>query len=261
MTVIESRQNGTLKHLARLARDKKYRRTCGEMLCEGEKMLYEALESGVRVQSVLVNENADSLARGLAMRAEAAGAQLYCASDALIRQASDVETPQGMIFSCTPPSFGEEALMGASRALVLDGVQDPGNMGTILRTADAFALDAVALTEGCADPYAPKVVRATMGAIFRLPVARLPRAAAFAALRRAGLPLYAAALTGDCIPVQQAALSRCAVVIGNEGRGVSEETLAACDRKLMIPMDGAAESLNAGVAAAILMWEMTRQQR
>ncbi|MCB6366420.1 RNA methyltransferase [Intestinibacillus massiliensis] len=259
MTVIESRQNGTLRHLSRLAREKKYRVACGEMLCEGEKMLYEALSSGVSVRTVLLHEDADSLARGLALQAEAAGAKLFSALGALLRQASDVETPQGVVFSCVPPVFGEGVIAGASRVLLLDGLQDPGNMGTILRTADAFALDAVVLCEGCTDPYAPKVVRATMGAIFRLPTLRLPRAAAFAACRAAGLPVYAAALAEGSLPVQQAALSRCAVAIGNEGRGVSAETLAACDQKIIIPMDGRAESLNAGVAAAILMWEMARK--
>lgn len=260
MTLIESRQNGTLKHLARLAREKKYRLACGEMLCEGEKMLHEALGEGIVPRIVLIHEDADSLARGLAFRAEQAGAQLFCAPGALIRQTSEVETPQGVLFSCVPPAFSEETLEGAARVLVLDGLQDPGNMGTILRTADAFGLDAVVLAEGCTDPYAPKVVRATMGAIFRLPLIRLPLAAAVAALRSQGLAVYAAALTDTAAPATELPLAKSAVIIGSEGHGVSQEALALCDRAIILPMRGRAESLNAGVAASILMWEMTKQQ-
>lgn len=258
MTKIESRQNGTLKHLARLAREKKYRLSCGEMLCEGEKMLLEALESHVQVRAVLIHEHADSLARALTLRAEEAGAPLYEAPDALFRQASDVETPQGVIFSCVPPAFDRQTLKAASHVLILDGLQDPGNMGTILRTADAFALDAVVLADGCTDPYAPKVVRATMGAIFRLPVIRMPLSEAAAALKANGLPVYAAALTDGAIPVSEVPLGSSAVIIGNEGRGVSKEAFALCDRAVILPMRGCAESLNAGVAASIFMWEMTR---
>lgn len=259
MTRVESRQNAAVKHLSRLAREKKYRLACGEMLCEGEKMLYEALRSGARVGTVLLHEHADSLARGLALQAETAGAKLFEAPETLLRAASDVETPQGVVFSCTPPAFGADTLRAAQRALILDGLQDPGNLGTILRTADAFALDAVALAPGCTDPYAPKVVRATMGAIFRLPVVRVPLGDAVRAFQTRGLPVYAAALTEDAAPLGGAPLGACAVIIGNEGRGVSEESLALADRAVILPMRGAAESLNAGVAAAILMWEMTKE--
>ena len=223
-------------------------------------MLFEALRSGVRIGTVLMHEHADSLARGLCLQAEAAGAKLLEAPDALLRAASDVETPQGVVFSCTPPAFGMDMLRAARRALLLDGLQDPGNLGTILRTADAFALGAVALGEGCADPYAPKVVRATMGAIFRLPVVRTSIREAAEAFQSRGLPVYAAALTEDASPVGGTPLGDCAVIVGNEGRGVSAEALALADRAVILPMRGAAESLNAGVAAAILMWEMTKER-
>lgn len=258
MTTIESRQNGTLKHLARLARDKKYRQNAGEMLCEGEKMLGEALSSGARVKTVLTREGA-AVDAALLRRAEQAGAALFCAPAALFAQASDVETPQPVLFACAPRTFGAETLTGARRVLVLDGLQDPGNLGTILRTADAFATDAVVLTPGCVDPCAPKVVRATMGAIFRLPVVRLPLADAIARLHEQGLPVYAAALTDDALPVGRVPLTESAVIIGNEGRGVSEEALALSDRRVILPMQGCAESLNAGVAASIFLWEMSKR--
>ena len=177
MITIESRQNSALRHLARLGRERKYRRTTGEMLCEGEKMLEEALRSGAKPGVLLVRERAkDNLPDGLLDRAAAAGAALYCASDALFELASDVETPQNVIFSCKQPAWSPQALSGCTQALLLDGVQDPGNLGTILRTAEAFALGAVVLCEGCADPFSPKVVRSTMGAVFRMPCVRCPQA-------------------------------------------------------------------------------------
>ena len=137
-------------------------------------------------------------------------------------------------------------------------MQDPGNLGTILRTAEAFALGAVVLCEGCADPFSPKVVRSTMGAVFRLPCVQLPLADALARLKTAGLPVYATALHEDSVPLSSVSLGRAAVIIGSEGRGVSESALRLSDRRVIIPMHGRAESLNAGVAAAIVIYEMTK---
>lgn len=259
--VIESRHNSTLRHLARLAREKKYRQGAGEMVCEGDKMLREALDSGVQVKTVLLRAG-DIQDAGLLARAQAQGARLFQTEAALFALASDVETPQGVLFSCVPPRLHADDLPGKlSGVMLLDGVQDPGNLGTILRTADAFALDAVILCEGCADPNAPKVVRATMGAAFRQPVYRMPLAEAAAALHARGMPLYAAALAADSVPVSSLDLHGAAVIVGNEGRGVSAQALELCDRKIIIPMTGRAESLNAGAAAAILIWEMVREAR
>lgn len=258
ITAIESKHNTTLRHLARLNREKKYRQGAGEMVCEGWKMLGEALSSGVTVKTVL-QRTGDAPDSGLIAQAEAQGARLFEAEASLFAQASDVETPQGVIFSCVPPKRRADHLPETlSGAILLDGVQDPGNLGTILRTADAFALDAVILCEGCTDPTAPKVVRATMGAAFRQPVYRMPLAEAAAALKTRGLPVYAAALEPDSVPSTALDLHGAAVIVGSEGRGVTAQALELCDKKVVIPMAGRAESLNVGVAAAILIWEMTK---
>lgn len=260
-TAITSRQNATLRHLVRLGRDKKYRQTTGEMVCEGIKMLYEALDAGVAVKSVLLcaDVRLDDLARAMLIRVEDQGAALYEAEAPLFSLATDTVTPQGIVFSCALPNCHTDNLPEQiDHALLLDGLQDPGNMGTILRTANAFALDAVILCEGCTDPTAPKVVRATMGAIFRQPIFHSTLDRAVSMMRARGLPLYAAALDQGSADVRTAKLSRAAVIVGNEGRGVSREAIAQCDQTIIIPMAGSAESLNAGVAAAILIWEMTR---
>ena len=255
MIEIQSRQNAALKHLARLGRERKYRRSTGEMLCEGEKMLEAALRSGAVLKTVLARRGWES---EMLREAESRGAALYCAEDALFRLASEVESPQNVIFSCMQPQWDAAALDGKEQVLLLDGLQDPGNLGTILRTAEAFALGAVVLCEGCADPFSPKVVRSTMGAVFRLPCVQLPLKEALDLLKTAGLPVYATALHEDSVPLSAVSLSRAAVIIGSEGRGVSENALCLSDKRVIIPMRGRAESLNAGVAAAIVIYEMTK---
>ena len=156
------------------------------------------------------------------------------------------------------PQWDAAALDGKEQVLLLDGLQDPGNLGTILRTAEAFALGAVVLCEGCADPFSPKVVRSTMGAVFRLPCVQLPLKEALDLLKTAGLPVYATALHEDSVPLSAVSLSRAAVIIGSEGRGVSDPALCLSNKRVIIPMRGRAESLNAGVAAAIVIYEMTK---
>ena len=156
------------------------------------------------------------------------------------------------IETLTPDKYGR------SRYLLLDGVQDPGNVGTIWRTADAFGADGLILCGGCADPWGPKTVRATMGAVFRLPVYECSLEEAAERLAQAGVPLYAAALREDTADVRDVSLDRAAVVIGSEGRGVSQEALERCWKTVKIPMRDRCESLNAAVAASVALWEMAR---
>ena len=141
---------------------------------------------------------------------------------------------------------------------MLDGVQDPGNVGTILRTADAFCADGVFLVNGCADLYNPKTVRATMGAVFRCPVWTCGAKELRGLLTASGLPLYGAALRSDTLDARSVDYSRCAIAIGSEGKGLCEEMLSICDKTILIPMSGHCESLNAAIAASVLLWEVHR---
>ncbi|MFQ9974796.1 MAG: TrmH family RNA methyltransferase [Butyricicoccus sp.] len=254
MIEIQSRQNAALKHLARLGRERKYRRSTGEMLCEGEKMLGEALRSGAKLKTVLVRDGWDS---PLVKEAEEQGASLYSAPDALFKLASEVETPQNVIFPASSRSGRRTRWTEPGRCSCWTAYRTRAT-STILRTAEAFALGAVVLCEGCADPFSPKVVRSTMGAVFRLPCVTLPLAEAAERLHKNGLPLYATALHEDSVPLSSVSLSRAAVIIGSEGKGVTEQALRLSDRRVIIPMKGRAESLNAGVAAAIVIYEMTK---
>lgn len=256
MIQIESKHNAVLRHLARLGKEKKYRKNTDEMLCEGEKMLEEALRSGAAVQTVLIKENAPK--NELYQQAEQLGAALYMAPEHLFADASEVETPQNVIFSCKRPVWQTDLIQTASRILLLDGIQDPGNMGTILRTADAFGMDAVILCEGTVDMFSAKVIRATMGAIFRLPCLHLSLEDAHQKIKAAGLSIYTTALAQDSEVIGNASMEKSAVIIGSEGKGVSEKALSLADKKIIIPMRGNAESLNAAVAASIIMYEMSK---
>ena len=171
---------------------------------------------------------------------------------------SPMKTPQGALFLARLPETEPPETLAGDRYLVLDGVQDPGNVGTIWRTADALGADGLILVGNCADPYSPKVVRSSMGACFRLPVYETDSGGLCALLERSGIPLSATALREDTVSLEQARLDRAAVIIGSEGSGVSPELLARSGQTIKIPMRERCESLNAAAAAAIVLWEMAR---
>ena len=164
-----------------------------------------------------------------------------------------MEAPQGALFLCRMPE--KTAFQPKPGMLLLDGIQDPGNIGTILRTADALEIPVV-LLEGCADPYSHKVVRASMGAVFRTAVVQTTWDEAREACKKAGIPVAVTALSHRARDIREAELKEMAVVIGSEGRGVRKEVLDNADAELIIPMNPRCESLNAAIAAAITMWQM-----
>ena len=213
-------------------------------------MLAEAERWGFMPQTILASDAAQLHIW------EGRAAHAALVSPELLEYAADTETPQGLLFTCQIPPAPKR--LPGGRLLVLDGVQDPGNVGTILRTADAFGADGVVLLSGCADPWSPKVVRATMGACFRLPVLSCRPEELTAMLAEEKIPLYATALREDTLDIREVPLSRAAVVIGSEGKGVSEQVLSLCEKTLKIPMRERCESLNAAMAAGIVLWESFR---
>ncbi|MCI8869560.1 MAG: RNA methyltransferase [Lawsonibacter sp.] len=255
MELITSRQNPLCLHFRRLASSRAYRAERGEFLCDSPKLLEEAVRWGAPIRAVLHTQ-------GVQLPPLPGGPDVRRAqvTESVMRSVSPMETPQGVVFSCRMPERPLPERLEPGRYLVLDGVQDPGNAGTILRTADAFDCGPVFLLPGCADLYNPKTLRAAMGVHFRRPVCSCTLEALCALLREAGLPLYAAALGEDAADVRELDLSRCAVAVGSEGRGVSPQVLAACRRTVKIPMSPRCESLNAAAAAAVLLWEMARAE-
>lgn len=247
MECVTSRQNPLFQQIRKLNASASFRRSQELFVCEGPKLLAEALKWGWRVPAVVS-------AQGTALP-EIPGARRVETPGDVLKSLADTQSPQGVVFLCALPGTDLPDKLEPGRYLVLDGVQDPGNLGTVWRTADAMGAKGLLLTGGCADPFGPKAVRATMGACFRLPVWRGESRAVKALLDASGIPLYATALREDTVDVRRADLSRAAVVIGSEGRGISEEMLALCEKALKIPMEEKCESLNAAVAAAVVLWE------
>lgn len=254
MERITSRQNPLVARLRKLGNDKKTRRQEGAFLCEGHKLVEEAIRWNAGVETLVVAEGVEPPA-GLPE-----AVRLVEVPTDVLKSMSTVDTPQGMLAVCRTPDLTPPEGLTPGRYLVLDGVQDPGNVGTVWRTADAFGADGLILLPGCAEPFSPKTVRSTMGACFRLPVWETGLEALTALLAGADLPLYATALREDTADLRSADLSRAAVVIGSEGRGVSQAVLDACALTLKIPMRDRCESLNAAVAASVVLWEGWRDR-
>ena len=251
MERITSRTNILCTHIRKLASSASYRRRSGEFLCDSPKLLEEALLRGAALRTVVCTENTVLPVLPEGVR------QVEVPAD-LMQSISPMETPQGVLAICALPEQTLPEKLTGRRYVVLDGVQDPGNVGTILRTADAFRADGMFLVNACADLYNPKTVRATMGAVFRCPVWSCETEALSALLKENDLPLYGAALRSDTLDARSVDYSRCAIAIGSEGRGLSAEMLAVCDRTVLIPMHEHCESLNAAVAATVLLWEAAR---
>ncbi len=249
MEQITSRQNPlmVLAHKLQNSRSERYRQR--RYIADGTKLLEEAVRWDEMLETVILK---DGLELPFALPEQVRQVRV---PEQLMRQVSAMETPQGALFIGRIPEQPEFMLQKGS--LVLDGIQDPGNLGTILRTADALEIPVV-MTEGCADPYSPKTIRASMGAVFRTrPVLTAPDQV-IAESRRQNLPLYATALSSDARDLREVHLATGAVVIGSEGRGVSEPYLQAAAEHVIIPMNPRCESLNAATAATIVMWELHR---
>ena len=244
---ITSRKNPLLQQLRRLLQSRSEREAAGEYIADGTKLLAEAVRwIPERLRTVVVTESVDPGELPPHVR-------LVEVPDDIMAQLSPSKTPQGALFTCALPSMEAPSIQPGT--LILDGIQDPGNLGTILRTADAWDRPVV-LTPGCCDAYSHKTVRASMGAVFRTPPRFMSQEEVYGALRAAGIPLYVTALTPDALDVRQVALSKGAVVIGSEGRGVGEYFRTHADQTLIIPMTARCESLNAAVAAAVVLWQM-----
>ena len=249
MELITSRHNPLMGHIRKLAGSAAYRRATGEFLCDSPKLLQEALLWQAEITAVVTISPLPRLPEHIR--------QVQVPED-IMSSISPVKTPQGVLFTCRLPQAPLPRSLTGRRYVLLDGVQDPGNVGTILRTLDAFDADGLLLTGGCADPYGWKAVRSSMGAVFRRPIYFGSPEELAALLHRSDLPLYGAALREDTVDAPPADYSRRVLAIGSEGRGLSREVLDLCDQTIRIPMSDRCESLNAAIAAAVLLWESWR---
>lgn len=253
MELITSRSNPLLVHIRKLLKSRSYRRETGQCVSDGVKLLEEAICWKAGLIAVLVTQGTELPPLPPSVRC------VQVPRD-VMASLSPMKAPQGALFTFQMPDLTPPPQLTGRRYLVLDGVQDPGNVGTIWRTLDAFAGDGLLLTGPSADPFGWKAIRASMGAAFRTPVWEIAPQALAELARRSDLPLLATALREDTIQLQDLTADRAAVVIGSEGHGISSELLALCQETIRIPMAPQCESLNAGAAAAVVLWELYRRQ-
>ena len=244
---ITGRKNPLIQQIRRLVTSRKERQQTGLFVADGTKLLQEAIRYWEGLETVILTDGVTVELPG--------NVRVIRVPEEIMSYISPMETPQGALFLCRLP--GLEPFRPERGMLLLDGIQDPGNLGTILRTADALQIPVV-LLEGCADPYGHKTVRASMGAVFRTRPVMAAWEEVRQACRQAGIPLGVTALSQRAKDLRSVDLSEMAVIIGSEGQGVRKEILEAADAELIIPMNPRCESLNAAVASAIVMWQMTK---
>ena len=244
---ITSRKNPLLQQVRRLLSSRKERQKAGLYVADGTKLLEEAVKWCPELDTAILSDEVQ-------MDLPESVRVVRVPSD-VMESISPMQSPQGALFVCRLPQ--PKSFVPTGGMLLLDGIQDPGNLGTILRTADALDIP-VALLEGCADPYSHKVVRASMGAVFRTQPVQTTWADAAAKCNDAGVPVAVTALSDTAVDLRCASVEKMAVVIGSEGQGVRNEILENAANQLIIPMTPRCESLNASVAAAIVMWQMKK---
>ncbi|MCL2637061.1 MAG: RNA methyltransferase [Oscillospiraceae bacterium] len=263
--MITSRQNPKITHFRALMRDRKARLEHGQFAVEGEKLFDEAVSCGLTPQNILITEKFSQKNANICEKA-ANLCNIDIISTDLAEYISDTKSPQGVFFSLELlDKFSKLSTLiystkNSTKIIALDGVQDPGNVGAVIRSCDAFGVSALLLSDNCADIHAPKVIRSAMGSAFRLPVHRGNLAEMLAELKQNGFAVIGAALNERAEKLGSFEFPEKSIaVIGGEGGGISAEVLALCDKQLYIPIKNA-QSLNAAVAAGIIIYEQQKEK-
>jgi TrmH family RNA methyltransferase len=260
--IVQSKQNSRLKDLRR-ALAHPSRDSGGLAGIEGPNLLEEALLAGLRVPTVFVAQGEERLLEGLALPAQT---EVLLLPRDLLDSALATETPQPVAALVEPPDWSWADVLGgeekaAALILVLAGLQDPGNLGTILRSAEAFRANGVVCLPGTVSEWNPKAVRASAGSVFRLPLLSVSEKDCFARLRKAEVKIWTTAVHGAKAADRIDLAGPVALMIGNEGNGVPEALAAQADGAMTISCPGPVESLNAAAAASVLLYEASRQRR
>ncbi|GGB48662.1 TrmH family RNA methyltransferase [Fictibacillus barbaricus] len=254
MKHIESESNASLKQWKKL-HSRKEREKTGTFLLEGPHLIEEAIHSGAKLQHVIVEENYQMKDEWLKERFS-----LWSVPAKLMKQLSETEKPQGILAVCEMMDQPEDLIKPKGRYLLIDGVQDPGNLGTIIRTADSAGLDGVFLGEGTADLYNGKTVRSTQGSLFHLPVVKADLLQIIGQCKEQDIPVLSTSLQ-EAVDMRRASeVEGFALIVGNEGAGVQETLQKESTMNVKIPIFGQAESLNVSVATGILLYELQRNR-
>ncbi len=256
---ITSKDNETIKHIKKL-KEKKYREEYNEFIIEGIKMIEEAMLENAKIKSIIICDDCKSA--GMIpneLLYEIAKYECIYVSEKIFNTITDVTNPQGIMAIIEKPEIQEKEIdYKASNYLILDNIQDPGNMGTILRTVDSLNFKQIIVSKGSSDVYNPKVVRSTMGAIFRVQVIESQNLVkTIKELKKHKIKIYVTDLQTDK-SIYNVDYTKSAIIIGNEANGVSEEVLKEATERIKIPMIGKTESLNAAVATSVILYEAYR---
>ena len=259
-SIITSANNSIIKEVKSL-KTKKGRVKAQAFLLEGSRLVLEAVHSGAKIKYLIVSDT--YVEKGEALDEKMLIIKAIQISNKLFMQVSEIDSPQGIMAVAEIPQHNEHVLLSsASRVIALENIQDPGNLGTIIRTSDACGFDAVIVSKDSVDIYNPKVIRSTMGSVFHIPVLGVDDFYETLRIIKENGLLIVAAHTRNAEPCWKVNLSNnVAIIIGNEGNGISDTLLKLSDSTIMIPMDKRAESLNAAAAASILIYESMRQSR
>ena len=272
MRFISSENNDLIKKVKSL-KLKKYRELRKEFFVEGARIVKEALMSSAEIKEIIISEKAsenEDIAETICMAIKL-GCDIYTVSETVFKSISETTNPQGILATIKMADYDLEEMIIAKSIdvckcdkyfVILDEIKDPGNMGTIIRTADAAGFNGVIVSKGCVDVYNPKVLRSTMGSIFHIPI-NLSQDLSYALkeIKSQNIRVYAAHTKGNLYYYEADMTQSTAIVIGNEAFGISDKTMESADELISIPITGRAESLNASVAAGILMYEPLRQKK
>lgn len=260
MLILTSKDNSNIKNTVKLKKSARYRKQTGLFIAEGLRVCYDAMLSGAEIQILFVTQKAAEKYSEKFKELSGYTQKTLFVSDSIFNLISDTESPQG--FLCIIKTLDKisqfDTIKNNGKLLALDNVQDPSNLGTILRSAEAFGVDGIVMSEDCCDIYSPKVVRGSMGAVFRIPFIIYSSIAAFLN-DNPHLNSFASIVDSNALLITEVNFKApCVTVIGNEGNGLKSETVNVCKNKITIPMRGKAESLNASAAASIIIWEMIK---
>lgn len=263
MNRIESSSNAKIKRIQKLMRNARLRRQEKLFVTEGWKMTEEALTRGLVREIYLSDDATEEWEKRNLQGKMASGCPVWMVAPSVFRELSDTVSPQGILALVEMPQYDRSVLTGADDAalLILEDVQDPGNLGTMIRTAEGAGMSGVVMSRGCVDIFNPKVVRSTMGALFRVPFYICDDLVKeLCDLRNEGFTTYAAHLLGTCDFTEESYKGKTGILIGNEANGLSDAVSSQADRLVKIPMEGELESLNAAVSAALFMYEVHRKR-
>ncbi|WP_339288273.1 RNA methyltransferase [Ureibacillus sp. FSL K6-0786] len=249
MKRIESAQNAYVKHWKKLVTNRKEREKTGEFIVEGFHLVEEVLKNKERVIQIIVREGVE-IPREWSLN----DVKIVEVTNSIAKDIAETETSQGIFAHCKQTMISETEQASWKKLLLIDAVQDPGNIGTMIRTADAAGIDAVVLGKGCADIYNPKTLRSAQGSHFHIPVIRGNLMDWVEKLKERNIPLYGTALENAVDYRELHKSGSFALIVGNEGSGVQKELLEQTTQNVMIPILGQAESLNVAVATGILLY-------